>query len=245
VCCRALTHSSWANDTRTLRKPRFDVMSAQGLAVARRQDRQASDARWNPPRGGYPPAEAIRPRFAGDPRVVRPPARIALEREQPPKPMLLTVHKVRETAYNMGVSKEARRTPMRWFRSHRLKVASLALFALVCQFVLSFGHVHLDRFAGNSSNWAVAAAAGKAVAVSAGKVTIADLPTSPRQKSPTGLGDDFCAICANIGLALVVPTGPALLPEISFYKELHWSFVATQARSIDHFHFNARGPPTV
>ena len=60
-----------------------------------------------------------------------------------------------------GVSKEARRTPMRWFRSHRLKVASLALFALVCQFVLSFGHVHLDRFAGNSSNWAVRPQPGK------------------------------------------------------------------------------------
>jgi hypothetical protein len=138
------------------------------------------------------------------------------------------------------------RSPMRWFRSHRLKVASLALFALVCQFVLSFGHIHVDRFAGNSSNWLIAAVAGKAVAASAGKVTIADLPTSPRQKSPTGLGDDFCAICANIGLAgaLVVPAGPALLPGISLFKVLHWSFAATQARSIDHFHFNARGPPT-
>ena len=123
---------------------------------------------------------------------------------------------------------------MRWFRSHRLKVASLALFALTCQFVLSFGHVHLNRFA---SNWAVAAVAGK--------VTLADLPTSPRQKNPTGLGEDFCAICANMNLAgaLVAPTVPTLLPEISFYKELHWSFAATQAESIDHIHFNARGPP--
>jgi len=133
---------------------------------------------------------------------------------------------------------------MQWFRSHRLKVAPLALFALVCQFVLSFGHIHVDSFAGNSSNWPISAVAGKAVA--AGKVTIADLPTSPRQRSPTGLGDDFCAICANIGLAgaLVVPAGPALLPGISLFRELHWSFAATQARSIDHFHFNARGPPT-
>jgi hypothetical protein len=135
---------------------------------------------------------------------------------------------------------------MHWFRSHRLKVASLALFALVCQFVLSFGHIHVDRFAGNSSNWLMAAVAGKAVAASAGIVTIADLPTSPRQKSPTGLGDDFCAICANIGLAgaLVVPTAPTLLLGISLFKVLNWSFAATQARSIDHFHFNARAPPT-
>jgi hypothetical protein len=134
---------------------------------------------------------------------------------------------------------------MRWFRSHRLEVASLALFALACQFILSFGHVHLDRFAG-TNNWAIAAEAGKAVAAPAGKVTIADLPTSPRQKNPSGLGDDFCAICANISLAgaLVVPIAPTLLPGVSFYKELHWSFAATEARSIDHFHFNARGPPT-
>ena len=123
---------------------------------------------------------------------------------------------------------------MRWFRSHRLKVASLALFALTCQFVLSFGHVHLNRFA---SNWAVAAVAGK--------VTLADFPTSPRQKNPSGLGEDFCAICASINLAgaLVAPTAPTLLPEISFDRELHWSLVATQAESIDHIHFNARGPP--
>jgi hypothetical protein len=134
---------------------------------------------------------------------------------------------------------------MQWFRSHRLKVASLALFALTCQFVLSFGHVHLGGFGGGSINWAIAAAAGKAVANAPGKVTLADFPTSPRQKSPDRLADDFCAICANINLAgaLVAPTAPTLLPGISFCKELHWSLVATQAQSIDHIHFNARGPP--
>jgi len=134
---------------------------------------------------------------------------------------------------------------MRWFRSRKLKVASLALFALTCQFVLSFGHVHLNGFAGQASSWAIAAAAGKAVAAAPGKVTLADLPISPRQKNPSGLGEDFCAICASISLAgaLLAPTVPTLLPEISVYKELHWSFAATQARSIDHIHFNARGPP--
>jgi hypothetical protein len=138
---------------------------------------------------------------------------------------------------------EKARSPMRWFRSHKLKVASLALFALTCQFVLSFGHFHLDRFTGNSINWAMAA--GKAVAVAPGKVTLADLPTSPRQKNPSGLGEDFCAICVSINLAgaLVAPTPPTLLPGILLFKELHWSFAATQAQSIDHIHFNARGPP--
>jgi hypothetical protein len=135
---------------------------------------------------------------------------------------------------------------MRWFRSHRLKVASLALFALACQFVLSFGHVHLDRSVGNSSHWTIAAASGKTVAAPVGKVTSADLPVSPGKTNPSRLGDDFCAICANISLAaaLVVPNAPTLLAGISFFEELHWSFAAAQARSIDHFHFNARGPPT-
>jgi hypothetical protein len=134
------------------------------------------------------------------------------------------------------------RSPMQWFRSHRLKVASLALFALVCQLMLSFGHVHLDRLAGNR---AVPAVTENAVAATAAKVTFAHLPLSPLQNNPSGLGDDFCAICASIGLmgALVVPATPMVLPGISFFKELQWSFAATQARSIDHFHFNARGPP--
>jgi hypothetical protein len=123
---------------------------------------------------------------------------------------------------------------MRWFRSHRLKVAQLALFALACQFVLAFGHVHPERLAGSSSHWAGAAAAA----------TSAD-PSSPRKNNPSGLGEDFCAICANISLvgALVVPATPAAPPRISFFDDLHWPFAATAAASIDLFHFNARGPP--
>jgi hypothetical protein len=134
---------------------------------------------------------------------------------------------------------------MRWFRSQRLKVASLALFALTCQFVLSFGHVHLDRLSGNSIRWAVAAATRKAVAAVPEKA--AELPARPDDRNSSRLGEDFCAICASINLAgaLVAPNAPTLLPEISFYKELYWSFAATQAQSVDRFHFDARGPPVV
>ncbi len=134
---------------------------------------------------------------------------------------------------------------MQWFRSQKLKLAALALFALTCQFVLSFGHVHFNRFADQASNWAIAAGAGKAIAAAPGKITLADLPASPRQKNPSGLGEDFCAICASIKLAgaLVPPTAPTLLPGIPFYKEFYWSLVASRAQSIDHIHFNARGPP--
>ena len=60
--------------------------------------------------------------------------------------------------------------------------------------------------------------------------------------------NSLAALCAKVGAdvaasALLAPTAPTLLPGISFYKELHWSFVATQAQPIDHIHFNARGPP--
>jgi hypothetical protein len=131
---------------------------------------------------------------------------------------------------------------MQWFRSHRLKVASLALFALVCQLMLSFGHVHLDRLAGNR---AVPAVTENAVAATAAKVTFAHLPLSPLQNNPSGLGDDFCAICASIGLAgaLVIPAAPGVPPELASFKELRWSLAATQAPPIGHFHFSARGPP--
>jgi hypothetical protein len=62
------------------------------------------------------------------------------------------------------------------------------------------------------------------------EVASSDVPTSPRQKDPSRLGDDFCAICASIGLAgaLVVPAAPGVPPEIASFKELRWSLAATQ-----------------
>jgi hypothetical protein len=134
---------------------------------------------------------------------------------------------------------------MRWFRSHRLEVAALALFALACQFVLSFGHVHLDRTAGFSTGRSIAAAVGSVIAAPAGKVTLAALPTSPREKNPDRLGDDFCAVCANISLAaaIVLPIVLLLLVGTANSERVIWSFTATRAASTIHVHFNARGPP--
>lgn len=134
---------------------------------------------------------------------------------------------------------------MRWFRSHSFALTSLALFALACQFVLSFGHVHLDRTAGFSTGRAIAAAVGSAMAVPAGKAALADLPTSPREKSPDSLGDDFCAICANISLAaaIVLPIVLLFLIGTASSERLIWSFTATRAASTIFVHFDARGPP--
>jgi hypothetical protein len=114
-------------------------------------------------------------------------------------------------------------------------VAWLALFALSCQLVLSFGHVHLGTLDGGSAIWAASDGGGKSETV----------PRPSPQKNPSGLPADFCAICANIGLAgtLVVPDSPAISAPSSFVEVLRWSLAASGPASFDHFLFSPRGPP--
>ena len=128
--------------------------------------------------------------------------------------------------------------PMRWFRSNGGGVAWLAIFALACQFVLTFGHIHNGGASVVSAALAVSADAGDGSA---------SAPSSPTQKTPAGLAQDFCAVCNHIGLAhaLVLPDSPATLPPISFVQDLHWPLVAIAFASRGHFYFNARGPPHV
>jgi hypothetical protein len=124
---------------------------------------------------------------------------------------------------------------MSWFRSNRGAVVWLAFFALACQLVLSFGHVHLGRISGGSASWAAADRGGISPVV----------PPSSRQNSPPNIPDDFCAICGNIGLAnaLVVPESPFVVAPVSFIHVLPWPLAAGEPASFDHFLFNARGPP--
>jgi hypothetical protein len=121
---------------------------------------------------------------------------------------------------------------MSWFRSSRGGVAWLAFFALACQLLLSFGHVHLGKFAGPVM-WA-AAEDGTA---------LASAPAP--QNAPTGLADEFCAICANIGLAgaLVVPDSPMVVAPSASVQKPRWALAASQSASFDHLLFDARGPP--
>ena len=123
---------------------------------------------------------------------------------------------------------------MSWFRSNRGGVAWLAFFALACQLVLSFGHVHVGKFSGGSAAWAATETNDAS----------ADTPPSP-QKNPTGLAGDFCAICANISLAnaLVLPILAIILAPGLFSDVLRWSVAASEPSSYDHLPFSARGPP--
>jgi hypothetical protein len=123
---------------------------------------------------------------------------------------------------------------MRWFRSNGDGVAWLAIFAMACQFVLTFGHIHTGS--------AISAALAISVDASDGS---AGAPPSPAPKVPSGLGQDFCAVCNHISLAnaLVLPVSPATVPPISVIRELQRPLVAIGFASRDHIHFNARGPP--
>jgi hypothetical protein len=124
---------------------------------------------------------------------------------------------------------------MRWFRSNAGRDAWLALFALACQFVFTFGHVHLTGI-GVTDTAAISAGAPSSAVGS---------PTSPRQKPPSGLTQDFCALCNNIGLAstLVLPAPPALILPSSFVQGLHWMPTLLHAAARTHLYFDARGPP--
>src|SRR5258706_9945961 len=86
---------------------------------------------------------------------------------------------------------------MGWFRSNCSVVTWLAFFALACQLLLSFGHVHVGKVSGGSTAWAAAQTEDTSANIA---------PLSP-QKKPTGLAGDFCAIFASISVAgmLVVP----------------------------------------
>ena len=127
---------------------------------------------------------------------------------------------------------------MRWFRSVRGVVAWMALFALACQLVLSFGHVHAGKFS-NLSGGSLAFAA-----VETGDGSADGSPSSP-QKSPFGVAGDFCAICASINLAgtLILPILAIILTPRLFTQILPWSLAASEPASFDHRPFSARGPP--
>lgn len=127
-------------------------------------------------------------------------------------------------------------SPMRLFRSNRGVVAWVALFALACQLVLSFGHVHASKFSKFSGGLLTSAA------VETGDGSADGLPSSPQNKPLAG---DFCAICANINLAgaLVLPVLAVLLTPRLFTGILPWSLAVSEPDSFDHRPFSPRGPP--
>jgi Protein of unknown function (DUF2946) len=98
---------------------------------------------------------------------------------------------------------------MKWFRSHIRHGARLALFAMLVQFALTFGHSHwfaqatpLAQSQQTDGTKGIAAIDRAAVQKQS--------PSIPDREHP---GDDNCAICAVVAMAgtVVFATPPLLL----------------------------------
>jgi hypothetical protein len=77
---------------------------------------------------------------------------------------------------------------MRWFRANAKFGGRLALFALALQFVLSFGHIHIEDLYGP----------GHAAAAITAPGTDGSQPQPANH--PSKHSDDYCAVCATMSL---------------------------------------------
>jgi len=129
-----------------------------------------------------------------------------------------------------------------WFRSNRGKVTWVALFALTCQLVLAFGHVHLIKI--RSALAPISAATAIVIDMADDPAALPRSPPQIPQRNPSGFGDNFCALCGGINLAasVVVPTAPTVVPPISSDRALTWSSAGLQVATSG-CSFVARGPP--
>jgi hypothetical protein len=91
---------------------------------------------------------------------------------------------------------------MRWIRSKSRGFARLALFALAVQFVVTFGHVHLDGLFGGSAQ--------AAAAIDQSAATPANAHTKTHKSQ--GAADFDCPICALIQLAST--SAPSVAPPL-------------------------------
>jgi hypothetical protein len=124
---------------------------------------------------------------------------------------------------------------MEWVRRFVRTGASVALFALALQFVVSFGHVHLPG---------VPLSAPASAETSVTQAASGDGGTP--SKSPDRPGaDDFCSLCASIVLAgsLLQPVATALIVPTGRSCILVSDHAADVVVSDASYFFNARAPP--
>jgi len=100
---------------------------------------------------------------------------------------------------------------MKWFRSNIRHGARLALFAMLVQFALTFGHSHWFAQAAPLAQSSLQQTdSGKSIASIDRAAVQKQSPATPDREQP---GDDNCAICAIIALAgtVMYATPPLLL----------------------------------
>jgi hypothetical protein len=131
------------------------------------------------------------------------------------------------------------RASMRWIRSNIRGLARLALFSLVAQIIITFGHVHLDGRALASAQAAQSAVTDQAVAPLA-------KANNKGQKSH-GAADVDCPICALIQLAST--SAPSVAPPLPIPAILGGTILeaaeAPDFAASTAFAFQARGPPAI
>ncbi|WP_369725888.1 DUF2946 domain-containing protein [Bradyrhizobium sp. LLZ17] len=101
---------------------------------------------------------------------------------------------------------------MKWFRSNIRHGARLALFALLVQFALTFGHSHWFAQAAPLAQSQLTGSA-KTIAGADHAAVEKPSPAAPDREHP---GDDNCAICALVAMAgtVMFATPPLLqLPQ--------------------------------
>jgi hypothetical protein len=141
---------------------------------------------------------------------------------------------------------------MKWFRSRVRFGSRLALFALVIQFLLSFGHFHGSAQAASRSVDARRSGLHDTIDLAVAhmhglsSVSYADAASGPvRSKSSSDVPAEDCAICAIIALAntLVNATPPCLLSP----QSVAFDYLAAEAEFVDpnpaHGAFQPRAPP--
>jgi hypothetical protein len=129
-------------------------------------------------------------------------------------------------------------TTMGWFRSRSRWGSYFALFALVVQLALSFGHVHLE------GGTPVSGHASALFAVHPSNASAAAV--DPAGKEFPALADDHCPICALIHLAsALVPAAAPTLPRLAVFGRI--PFTAAVEFDLTKRHYSsplgARAPP--
>ncbi|MDH6262980.1 DUF2946 family protein [Bradyrhizobium sp. BR13661] len=130
---------------------------------------------------------------------------------------------------------------MKWFRSNIRHGARLAIFAMLVQIALTFGHSHWFAQAAPLAQSQLSDHA-KTIASPDSAAAQKQSPASPDREQP---GDDICAICALVAMAgtVISATPPLLLlPQAVelLYRTTDAEFVHLESAS---HAFQPRAPP--